>query len=439
MKVSVIGLGYVGLVTAASLAKIGHTVLGYDSDGPKMLSLIQGEVPFYEPGLGELVRHTVEAASLRFTDTIDDLLKDAEVVFIAVGTPPNTDGSSNLDNLHAVVRLLGEQMINPTTVVIKSTVPVGTNLVVGRTLADAMAAKGRACEFQVVSNPEFLREGSAVNDALYPERIVVGTTSDHALKVMQRLYAPFAGKCPLLEMNPESAELAKYAANAFLAARISLVNEISWLAQDFNADIEQITAAVGTDSRIGPQFLRAGIGYGGSCFSKDLRSLKQMLNQHGYEPMMCEAIERVNFAQSEISANRIIRRLGKETSNSTVAILGLTFKPDTDDMRDGPAIRIVDRLLAAGAHLNLHNPILSPGIQSAFPKHSALKFFDNVYEAATDCNALILATEWSTYQEIDFDKLSQLMRNPTIFDGRNIWDPEKVRNAGFEYHGVGRE
>ncbi|MHB8190329.1 MAG: UDP-glucose dehydrogenase family protein [Ferrimicrobium sp.] len=438
MKVAIFGLGYVGLVTGASLGDAGHQVIGYDTDSQKLQSLLNSEVPFFEPGLAELVTKNINHGSLLFSNNIEKTVADSDVVFIAVGTPPSEDGSADLTSLNQVVESLGKIFDRPVTVVIKSTVPVGTNQAVDHLLHELLGSRGLQFRCDVVSNPEFLREGNALQDVFNPDRIVVGASSRDAFDRMRELYAPFHFNCPVLEMEPASAELSKYAANTFLASRISFMNELSRLAEAVGADIEQVSAALGADARIGSHFLRAGLGYGGSCFPKDILSLQHMFREQGIEPALTDAIQRVNSEQRNLVVSKVIQHFGDAIDLSTVALWGLTFKPDTDDMRDAPSLEVAGLLLKAGANLRLYDPVLNAAIRERFPSGSKLQFVEDMYEVARGSDAIFLVTEWREFSQPDFLKLKQWMRTPIIFDGRNLWDPKVVRSQGFTYYGVGR-
>ena len=438
MKIAVFGLGYVGLVTATSLSEVGHQVIGYDADTGKLESLRNSEVPFYEPGLADLVSKNIDQGNLHFIDHIDSAIADSDVIFIAVGTPPREDGSADLKSLYQVVDSLGQMLERSITIVVKSTVPVGTNQAIDRALNNLLESRGLQLNCDVVSNPEFLREGNALHDVFNPDRIVIGATSQQAFDTMRKLYAPFDFTCPLLEMEPASAELSKYAANAFLASRISFVNELSRLAETVGADINQVSTALGTDGRIGHHFLHAGIGYGGSCFPKDILSLQHMFREHNIQSPLTNAIQQINSEQRHRFAKTIIEHLADGIGNSTIALWGLTFKPDTDDMRDAPSLEIAQLLQKAGANLRLYDPVLNSAIKDRFQADSQLEFVDDMYEAVRGADALVLVTEWTTFAEPDFTKVMQLMRTPNVFDGRNFWDPALVRSQGFTYYGVGR-
>ncbi len=438
MRIAVIGLGYVGLVTAASLSDTGHHVIGYDADTEKLESLWNAEIPFFEPGLAQLVAKNVDRETLSFSSTLDTAIQDREIIFIAVGTPPGSDGSADLTNIYQVIDSLGQLLDRAVTIVIKSTVPVGTNQAIDHTLNSLLKSRGLQLSCDIVSNPEFLREGNALYDVAHPDRIVIGARSRRAFDTMRELYSPSQFTCPVLEMEPASAELSKYAANAFLASRISFVNELSRLADAVGADIEQISIALGTDDRIGPHFLRAGLGYGGSCFPKDILSLQHMFREQGIDSALTNSIQQVNSEQRNFFATKAIRHFGDAIDGSTIALWGLTFKPDTDDMREAPSLELAQLLLKAGAALRLYDPVLNAAIRERFPDDSQLEFADDMYEAVRGADAVVLVTEWTEFAEPDFSKLRGLMRTPVLFDGRNLWDPAVARSEGFTYYGVGR-
>ena len=431
MKIAVVGTGYVGLVVGACLAENGNAVVCVDSDASKVERLRRGEIPIYEPGLNEMVPRNVAEERLRFTTDLAAAVRHSEVIFIAVGTPQDEDGSADLSHVLAVADGIGRAMDGFKVVVNKSTVPVGTVARVREVIS-----RRTSHPFAVVSNPEFLKEGTAVDDFLKPDRVVVGTDDPEVEAVMRQLYEPFVrtGK-PILVMDPASAELTKYAANAMLATRISFMNEIANYCDQVGADVRQVRLGMGTDARIGASFLFPGVGYGGSCFPKDVKALIRM----GQEAEVCfnvvEAVDRTNEAQKSILVPRIEAHLGG-LAGRTVAIWGLAFKPKTDDMREAPAIPIVEGLLAGGAAVKAYDPKAEDQARRFFGNRVCL--CGRAYEAVVDADALVVVTEWNEFREPDFGKIRSLMRHPAVFDGRNIYTPEVLRDLGFHYEGIGR-
>jgi UDPglucose 6-dehydrogenase len=431
VNIGVVGSGYVGLVVGACLAENGNFVVCVDSDAAKIDRLRRGEIPIYEPGLNEMVPRNVSEERLRFTTDLDSAVKASEVIFIAVGTPQDEDGSADLTHVLDVARGIARAMTGPMIIVNKSTVPVGT----AARVQEVMGGLTRHA-VAVVSNPEFLKEGTAVDDFLKPDRVVIGTTDPAVEAVMRKLYEPFVrtGK-PILVMDPASAELTKYAANAMLATRISFMNEMAAYCDRVGADVRQVRMGVGTDSRIGSSFLFPGVGYGGSCFPKDVKALIRMGQEAGVALHVVEAVERTNEAQKALLAPRIAAHLGG-LAGRTVAVWGLAFKPRTDDMREAPAITIIESLLAGGARVRAYDPKAEEQARRVFGDRVML--CARAYEAVTGADALAVVTEWSEFREPDFAKIKTLMRHPAVFDGRNIYDPEVLRKLGFHYEGIGR-
>ncbi len=432
MNITVVGTGYVGLVVGTCMADMGHTVTCVDNDESKISALLAGKVPIYEPGLGELIERNVREDRLRFTRDLAGPLAKSKVAFIAVGTPSAADGSADLSGVFAVARAVAAVATGPMTVIIKSTVPVGTADKVRAILKEAMAFP-----FDVVSNPEFLKEGAAIDDFLRPDRVVVGIAHPETRKVMDELYAPLvrSGK-PILYMDNKSAEMCKYTANAFLATRISFINEIAALCALVGADVDAVRKGAGTDSRIGTRFFFPGVGYGGSCFPKDVRALMKTAREHGMEMTVANAVEAVNDRQKHLLANMVIEKFGADLSGLRIAVWGLAFKPATDDMREAPAITILERVLAAGAEVVAYDPEAMHEARRVLPE--AVRYVDRPMEAAKDADLLLLITEWNEFRSPDFTLLKSLMRRPILFDGRNIWDPEELRRLGFEYRCIGR-
>jgi len=431
VQIGVVGTGYVGLVVGACLAENGNFVVCVDSDKGKVERLRKGEIPIYEPGLNELVPRNVAEDRLRFTTDLEEAVRSSEVLFIAVGTPENEDGSADLKHVLEVARGIGQAMNGPKILVNKSTVPVGTAARVREVVSSITKHP-----FAVVSNPEFLKEGTAVDDFLKPDRVVIGTDDPKVEAVMRKLYEPFVrtGK-PILVMDPASAELTKYAANAMLASRISFMNEIANYCDRVGADVRQVRLGMGTDSRIGSSFLFPGVGYGGSCFPKDVKALIRMGEAAGVALPVVEATERTNIAQKASLVPRIAAHLGG-LQGKRVAIWGLAFKPRTDDMREAPAIAVIEGLLKGGAEVRAYDPKAEPQARREFGDRVML--CSRAYEAVAGADALVVVTEWNEFREPDFAKIRSMMRHAAVFDGRNIYDPKLLRDLGFHYEGIGR-
>lgn len=440
LKIGVIGTGYVGLVTGTCLAEIGHRVVCNDVNEDKIAGLERGQLPIYEPGLEPLVIDNADAGRLSFTTDIERTVAGADVVFIAVGTPPDEDGSADRRYVLEAAEGIGRVMTGPLVVAVKSTVPVGTCDRVRARIAAALRARGAEIEFDVVSNPEFLKEGKAVEDFMYPDRVVVGTATARARDVMGRVYAPLLGADAdnLIFMTVRSSEMTKYAANVMLATRISLMNEFARICEGVGADVVDVSRGIGSDQRIGPKFLRAGIGYGGSCFPKDVQALARLAIEAGSSAEILEAVERVNRNQKMLLANRIIARFGNDLSGKRIAVWGLAFKPDTDDIREAPARTIIKRLLECGATVVAYDPIARENFERAFADQPNLHFTDDMYAACEGADALALVTEWRDFAGSDLERLGGLLREPVLFDGRNVFEPTKARGLGLEYHCIGR-
>jgi UDPglucose 6-dehydrogenase len=431
VRIGVVGTGYVGLVVGASLAENGNLVVCVDNDQGKVERLGRGEIPIYEPGLNEMVPRNVAEERLRFTTDLGEAVRASEVIFVAVGTPQDEDGSADLTHVLDVVRGIARAMDGYKIIVNKSTVPVGTAARVREVVASLTRHP-----FAVVSNPEFLKEGTAVDDFLKPDRVVIGTDDPHVEAVMRKLYEPFVrtGK-PILVMDPASAELTKYAANAMLASRISFMNEVANFCERVGADVHQVRRGLGTDGRIGPSFLFPGVGYGGSCFPKDVKALIRMGRDAGLRLHLVEAVDRTNEAQKSVLVPRVAAHLGG-LARKTIAVWGLAFKPRTDDMREAPAIAIIEGLLAGGAAVRAYDPKAEDQARRVFGGRITL--CGRAYDAVAGADALVVVTEWSEFREPDFARIRSLMRHPAIFDGRNIYDPEVLRDLGFHYEGIGR-
>lgn len=432
MKVAVVGTGYVGLVAGACLAEIGHEVTCVDNDAGKIERLRAGVIPIYEPGLETLVPKNVAAGRLTFQTDLAGAVAAAEVVFIAVGTPPGTDGSADLRAVEAVAEGIADALDGYKVIGVKSTVPIGTCERVR-----AIIASRSKHHFDVVSNPEFLREGVAVPDFLKPDRVVLGCASDDARTIMEELYRPLTkAGARLITMDLRSSELTKYASNAMLATRISFMNEVANLCDVVGADVECVREGMGSDSRIGPQFLRAGLGYGGSCFPKDVKAL--LRTAHGYDtPLrLLDAVEHANAAQKERMAHILMADMGSDLSQRTIAIWGLAFKPDTDDMREAPSIPLIRALAAAGATIQAHDPAATETARAELGELP--RYFDDPYACLEGASALILVTEWAVFAEPDWARVAALVGEGRVYDGRNLWSPDTVRSAGLIYRGIGR-
>ncbi len=436
MKIAVVGTGYVGLVAGTCLAEVGHDVTCVDQDEAKIEGLRAGRLPIYEPGLEELVPRNVEAGRLHFTTALDEAMDGAEVAYIAVGTPPGEDGSADLQYVEAVAEgiaaTLDASADTPTTVVVKSTVPIGTC-----DRVKAIIAARTDAPFDVVSNPEFLREGVAVGDFLHPDRVVVGVERPEAAEVMRRVYAPILeGGAKFIVMNVRSSELTKYASNAMLATRISFMNELARLASRLGADIELVREGMGSDGRIGPAFLRAGVGYGGSCFPKDIQALLRTASNSGVHLEILSAVEDVNARQKRWLVDLIQEAWGEDLTGRRFALWGLAFKPDTDDMREAPAITIARALSEAGATVTGYDPEAAE--TAAVAMGDTVTIVGDPYEAAEGADALLLVTDWKQFATPDWARLKGLMAGDRVYDGRNLWEPAEVRAQGFEYAGIGR-
>ena len=432
MKLSVIGTGYVGLVVGTCFAESGNDVICVDNDERKLRMLKKGESPIYEPGLSDLLKKNIDDKRILFTDSLEKAVRNSEIIFLALPTPQSEDGSADLQHVTAVAKQIGKFMNGYKVIVNKSTVPVGTGDKVRE-----IVAKETTFEFDVVSNPEFLKEGAAVNDFMKPDRIVVGTRSARALALMEDLYAPFirTGN-PLIVMDERSSELTKYAANSFLATKISFMNEIANLCERVGADIDMVRKGMGTDARIGQQFLFAGIGYGGSCFPKDVVALLNTSHAIGYPLELLQAVEAVNTRQKHVIVEKIGKHFKGKTKGITVALWGLSFKPNTDDVREAPSLAIIASLLKAGATVRAHDPAAIEEMKRKIGH--TVKYFESNYEALKGADALIIATEWNDFRRPDFDRMKSLMKQPVIFDGRNIYDPRVMAERGFVYYGIGR-
>jgi UDPglucose 6-dehydrogenase len=438
MKLSIIGTGYVGLVTGACFAEYGNTVICVDNDKTKVASLKEGRIPIYEPGLGEIVAHNISVGSLEFTDDIAYALSRSDLCFICVGTPPREDGRTDLSYVLAVAAEIGEHMIHDMIIVDKSTVPVGTADKVKTKIREILDARGVSFGFSVASNPEFLKEGDAVSDCMHPDRVIVGTDDPDTGRTMRALYAPFTKRSNrYLEMDVRSAEMTKYAANAMLATKISFINEIANICERIGADVNKVRVGIGSDSRIGYAFIYPGIGYGGSCFPKDVHSLIREAEESGCEPDILKAVDRVNSRQKTVLLEKLKDRFG-HVSGLTFAIWGLSFKPNTDDMREAPSVEVIGGLLGGGASVRAYDPeAMDVASRSYFVDQSGVEFGENKYDVLDGADALLLLTEWKEFLNPDFDRMKALLKKPIIFDGRNQYDAEQIAEAGFEYYRIG--
>jgi UDPglucose 6-dehydrogenase len=439
MKVSIIGTGYVGLVTGACLADAGNDVLCLDLDRAKIERLRKGEIPIHEPGLEEIVHSNAAAGRLRFTTDAAESARFGAIQMIAVGTPPGEDGSADLSHVLAAARSIAEHMDGPRIVVDKSTVPVGTADRVRSTISEVLARRGVSHGFAVVSNPEFLKEGAAVEDFMRPDRIVIGSDDAAAIQAMRELYQPFQRSHDRIQvMGARSAELTKYAANAMLATRISFMNEMALLAERLGADIEHVRVGIGSDPRIGYQFLYPGAGYGGSCFPKDVKALQRTARDQGVGLMVLHAVEAVNERQKGVIVEKVVRRFGADLKGRRFALWGLAFKPNTDDMREAPSRVVVAGLLARGATVAVYDPVAMDEGRRAFAGQEGVSFAATAMEAVKEADALVVVTEWKAFRSPDFEALRSSLRERVIFDGRNLYEPSLVRAHGLEYHPIGR-
>ena len=439
MKVTMIGTGYVGLVTGACFAEVGNDVVCLDVDADKIKILNDGGIPIFEPGLKEMVARNRAAGRIRFTTDVAAAVAHGDIQFIAVGTPPDEDGSADLKYVTAAARNIGRHMTESKVVVDKSTVPVGTADRVRAAIAEELAARGTNIEFSVVSNPEFLKEGAAVDDFMKPDRVVIGANDERARTAMRALYAPFQRNHErMIFMDIRSAELTKYAANAMLATRISFMNEIANLAEKMGADVELVRQGIGSDPRIGYHFLYAGCGYGGSCFPKDVQALQRTASEAGLPFRILDAVEAVNDAQKQILAGKIVKRFGEDLSGRRFAVWGLAFKPNTDDMREAPARELIAELLRRGATITAYDPVAMHEAQRVFGDDKRIRYADNPMQAIEGAEALVIVTEWKEFRSPDFRRLKEMLSTPAIFDGRNLYDPVMVRDLGFEYFPLGR-
>ncbi len=436
MKISIVGTGYVGLVTGTCFAEVGLDVTCIDIDSQKIENLKKGILPIYEPGLEEMVLRNLENGRLKFSTDLANSIRDSSVAFIAVGTPPDEDGSADLKHVLGVAREIGENMEDYCVVVTKSTVPVGTAKKVHDEISRALANRSADIEFDVASNPEFLKEGAAVQDFLRPDRIVIGVGSERAQKLLQKLYHPFTlNGHPLIMMDIPSAEMTKYAANSMLATKISFMNDIANLCELLGADVNLVRKGIGTDPRIGNKFIYPGAGYGGSCFPKDVKALISTGEENEYELKVLKAVEEVNQRQKTVLFKKMEERFGDDLKGKTVAVWGLSFKPKTDDMREAPSLVVIESLLEAGCTVKAYDPVAMPEAKRMIG--DKIEFCQNQYDALQGSDFLAIITEWSEFRSPDFVRVGSMLNQRIIFDGRNIYDPVEMRELGFEYHGIG--
>ena len=443
MNITIIGTGYVGLVTGTCFAEMGNTVTCVDIDHEKIDNLNKGIVPIYEPGLEELIRSNEGAGRLSFTASLKDAMKCSNLFLIAVGTPESPNGEANMEYVYNVAKEIGINLAHESVCVNKSTVPIGTAEKVRSIIAHELDKRGIDLPFHVVSNPEFLKEGDAISDFMRPDRVIIGTDSKYALDMLKQLYSPFTmNHDRLITMGVKEAELTKYAANAMLATKISFINEIAHICDELKIDVESVRKGIGADSRIGYSFIYPGAGYGGSCFPKDVKSIIHTAIKAGVEPMVLEAVEKRNQLQKERMFDHISRKLGTDLSGLIFAVWGLSFKPGTDDMREAPSVVLINFLIKAGARVQAFDPVANEEAVKKFPNEwistNQLIFFEDNYSALENADALVLMTEWKIFRNPSLSKMKELMQNFCIFDGRNQYDPDYMRNNGFYYKGIGR-
>lgn len=438
MRIVMIGTGYVGLVSGTCFAEMGNHVVCVDVNETKIRQLNDGVIPIFEPGLETMVKSNVDKGNLRFTTNLGEALRSSEIAFIAVGTPMGEDGSADLQYVLNVATEIGQKMTHSMVVVDKSTVPVGTGDKVRETIQAELDARGSDLKFDVVSNPEFLKEGAAVADFMKPDRVIIGSDSPEATRKMKELYAPFCMSHErFITMDIRSAEMTKYTANSMLATKISFMNEIANICELVGADVNQVRIGIGSDSRIGYSFIYPGCGYGGSCFPKDVKALKHTAMINGYEPQLIKAVEDVNDRQKLIISRKVVSRFGEDLRGLTFGIWGLAFKPQTDDMREAPAIYVIRELMSRGAKIQAYDPKAMEEARAFYLKGLDIKYVDSKYDALKDADAMILLTEWKEFRAPDFDEVERLLKNKVIFDGRNQYLAFDLESKGFEYHMIG--
>ena len=437
MRIIVVGSGYVGLVTGVCFAESGVNVTCIDNNFDKIQQLKKGKVPIYEPGLEDMLKRNVEKRRLTFTTELKDGINGAEVIFVAVGTPPGEDGSADMKHVLDVAVEIGRIITNHVVVVTKSTVPVGTSEKIRKAIQDELDKRKISVPFDMASNPEFLKEGAAVEDFLKPERIVIGIDNERTGEIMRRLYMPFVlNNHPIFFMDIASAEITKYAANAMLATRISFINEIANLCEILGADINQVRKGIGSDSRIGSKFIYPGTGYGGSCFPKDVKALIKTANDNGYELNVIKAVDIANEYQKSVIFSKMTKYFNNNLKNRKIGVWGLSFKPKTDDMREAPSLILIEKLLGAGAKVKAYDPAAMNEARKLL--NNSIEYAADQYEALIDADAMVLVTEWAEFHLPDFIKMANIMKSKVIFDGRNIYDPEELKRLGFKYFGIGR-
>ena len=437
MKIAIVGSGYVGLVTGTCLAETGHEIVCVDIDPKKIATLQKGESPIYEPGLDTLLTNNIQKGRLKFTTSLPSVLDDVDVVFSAVGTPPDEDGSADLHYVLDVARTVGQNMHHYVLLVTKSTVPVGTAKLVKAAIQEELDKRGEKIDFDVASNPEFLKEGNAINDFMKPDRIVVGVDSERAEEIFRKIYKSFVlNGNPVIFTDIASAEMIKYAANAMLATRISFMNDIANLCEIVGADVNMVRRGIGSDSRIGSKFLYAGIGYGGSCFPKDVKALIKTADKNGYSLELLKAVETINDRQKQVLFHKLNDYYHGDLMGKKIAMLGLAFKPNTDDMREAPALVLIDKLLQAGCSIHAYDPV---AMEEAFRRIGGkISYSDSAYDTLKDADAMLLVTEWNEFKSLDFEKVKTLMRHAVIFDGRNIYDIEDMQKNDIDYFCIGK-
>lgn len=440
MKVTIVGTGYVGLVTGTCFSEMGNQVTCVDIDDEKLKNLRRGIIPIHEPGLEELIDKNTAAGRLTFSNSLADSLVGSAIAFIAVGTPSNEDGSADLSHVLAVAQQIGENMVGPILIVDKSTVPVGTADLVEAAITKALESRGVTIDFEVVSNPEFLKEGAAVQDFMSPDRIVVGVNGSNGKDLMRELYAPFSRtKDKMHFMGIRDAEMTKYAANAMLATKISFMNEIALLCESYGVDVEQVRKGIGSDSRIGYSFIYPGAGYGGSCFPKDVRALASMAREKNIESYIFDAVERRNNEQKLLMFQKLVDYFGDKLRDCKIAVWGLSFKPETDDVREAPSLTVIGKLLELGANVQAYDPKAAVGaLQALGDVGDQVTIGSDMYEVLEGADALLLMTEWKEFRQPDFELIKQKLNIPLILDGRNVYDPDVMHRHGFVYAGVGR-
>ncbi len=439
MKISIIGSGYVGLVSGACFAQMGNQVTCIDIDDLKVENLKQGIVPIYEPGLEEMVKENINKGALGFSTDIQQSITNSLIAFIAVGTPMGEDGSADLQYVLLVAKSIGQYMQDYMVIVDKSTVPVGTADKVRKTIQRELDKRDVNIDFDVVSNPEFLKEGAAINDFMHPDRVVIGADNDKAMQIMHELYSPFMKtRDRFVGMDIKSAEMTKYAANAMLATKISFMNEISNICEKVGADVNKVRDGIGSDSRIGYSFIYPGCGYGGSCFPKDVQALAKTAKDFGYTPRILDAVERVNYDQKKVIANKVIKQFGENLDDFVFAIWGLSFKPETDDMREATSITIINELTSRGAKINAYDPKARHEAETHYLKNNKnITYVDGKYDAVKGADAVILVTEWQEFRSPDFDEIKKMLKQAVFFDGRNQFNKERMEEMGFEYIQIG--